>query len=94
MSREAVSNAAKHTTATRLTVRAGIEDDALAVSVTDNGHGGADENGGTGLRGLRERAEALGGQFSILSPDGGPTTLHLALPVLTESTERDASAVR
>ena len=91
---EAVSNAAKHTTATRLTVRAGIEDDALAVSVTDNGHGGADENGGTGLRGLRERAEALGGQFSILSPDGGPTTLHLALPVLTESTERDASAVR
>ncbi|MFT3799379.1 sensor histidine kinase [Microbacterium sp.] len=91
---EAISNAAKHTTATRLTVRAAIEGDALAVTVTDNGHGGANEDVGTGLRGLRERAETLGGRFGIISPAGGPTTLHMALPILSERTERDASAAR
>ncbi|KJL26876.1 Sensor histidine kinase LiaS [Microbacterium azadirachtae] len=91
---EAISNAAKHTAATRLTVRASIEDDALSVTVTDNGHGGADEKVGTGLRGLRERAETLGGQFSVVSPAGGPTTLHMVLPILTGSVERDASAAR
>ncbi len=91
---EAISNAAKHTAATRLTVRAGIEDGALTVTVTDNGHGGADESAGTGLRGLRERAETLGGRFDIISPDGGPTTLHTTLPILAERAERDAPAVR
>ncbi|WP_447588435.1 histidine kinase [Microbacterium lacticum] len=91
---EAISNAAKHTAATLLTVRAAIEGDALTVTVTDNGHGGADENAGTGLRGLRERAETLGGQFSIVSPGGGPTTLHMALPILSERTEHHASATR
>lgn len=91
---EAISNAAKHTDASRLTVRAGIEDDALVVVVTDNGGGGADENAGTGLRGLRERAETLGGRFTIISPPGGPTTLHMTLPILTESLERDAPAAR
>lgn len=91
---EAISNAAKHTDASRLTVRAGIEDDALIVVVTDNGGGGADENAGTGLRGLRERAETLGGRFTIISPPGGPTTLHMTLPILTERIERDAPAAR
>lgn len=91
---EAMSNAAKHTTATRLTVRAGVEDDALTVSVADNGLGGADENAGTGLRGLRERTETLGGQFTLVSPAGGPTTLHMTLPVLKERVEHDASPAR
>lgn len=91
---EAMSNVAKHTTATLLTVHAGVEDDSLIVSVTDNGAGGADENAGTGLRGLRERAETLGGQFTLVSPAGGPTTLQMTLPVLTEGVERDASATR
>ncbi len=91
---EAISNAAKHTAATRLTVRAGIDSDALTVTVTDNGHGGADESAGTGLRGLRERAETLGGHFSLISPDGGPTTLHMTLPILAKGTARDALAAR
>jgi len=91
---EAVSNAAKHASATRLTVQAGIESDALAVVVTDDGHGGADERAGTGLRGLRERAETLGGRFTVLSPVGGPTTLHMVLPILTERTGHDAPAAR
>lgn len=87
---EAISNAAKHTAATQLIVRARLEDDAFTVVVTDNGHGGADEKAGTGLRGLRERAESLGGLFSIRSPGGGPTTLHLILPILTEGVSHDA----
>lgn len=91
---EAVSNAAKYTAATRLTVHAAIDDDELTVTVADDGHGGADENAGTGLRGLRERAETLGGRFSILSPQGGPTTLHMTLPLLAEGTTRDAVAAR
>lgn len=72
-------------------MRASIDDDALTVTVTDDGHGGADENAGTGLR---ERAETFGGQFSIVSPDGGTTTLHMPLPILTERIERNASAAR
>lgn len=92
---EAISNAAKHTAATRLTVRAVVEAETLTVTAIDNGHGGADENAGTGLRGLRERAETLGGRFSIVSPaGGGPTTLHMALPILGERTEHHASAAR
>lgn len=91
---EAISNAAKHTGATRLTVRARVQDDALTVTVTDNGHGGADEHAGTGLRGLRERTDTLGGQFTIVSPEGGPTTLHMTLPVFTEPSEHHAPASR
>lgn len=91
---EAISNAAKHTTATQITVRAGIDHDALAVTVTDNGYGGANQDAGTGLRGLHERAETLGGQFTIISPDGGPTTLHMVLPIISEGAPRDAPAAR
>ncbi|MBT9605220.1 histidine kinase [Microbacterium sp.] len=91
---EAMSNAAKHTAATLLTVRVDVEDDSLRVSVTDNGLGGADEHTGTGLRGLRERAETLGGQFTLVSPVGGPTMLQMTLPVLQEGVERNASAAR
>lgn len=91
---EAISNASKHTAATQLIVRTGVEDGALTVTVTDNGHGGADENAGTGLRGLRERAETLGGRFSIVSPVGGPTTLHMTLPMLAERIDHDAPAAR
>lgn len=75
-------------------MRAGVKDDALTISVTDNGLGGADENAGTGLRGLRERTETLGGQFTLVSPAGGPTTLHMTLPVLKERVEHDASPAR
>lgn len=91
---EAISNAAKHAAATRLTVRARVDGDALVVTVADDGYGGADEDAGTGLRGLRERAETLGGTFAVVSPPGGPTTLHLLLPVAAEGARRDAPAAR
>lgn len=91
---EAISNTAKHTAATRVTVRAGVQDRTLTVWVIDDGHGGADESAGTGLRGLRERAETLGGRFTLVSPDGGPTMLRLTLPIVAEGAAQDAAAAR
>ena len=91
---EAISNAAKHTNATRVVVRTAVHDDALTVVVTDDGNGGADENAGTGLRGLRERSESLGGSFHVISPHGGPTTLRMTLPIVTEGVEHSAPPAR
>lgn len=78
---EAITNATKHTTATRVQVSAQIEGAWLHLTVTDNGHGGANEEAGSGLVGLRERAETLGGRLLVSSPKGGPTSLHMALPL-------------
>ena len=58
-------------------VRAG---EHLVVEVRDNGDGGADDNGGTGIAGLRERAASLGGSIHLDSPPGGPTILRAVLP--------------
>ncbi|WP_091036523.1 sensor histidine kinase [Microbacterium oxydans] len=91
---EAISNAAKHTVATRLTVRAGVTNAILDVLAIDDGQGGADANEGTGLRGLTERAATLGGRFTIDSPDGGPTTLRMTMPLQKEWAVSDASVAR
>ena len=52
----------------------------LCVAITDDGHGGADERGGSGLAGIRRRVEAHDGTFALTSPPGGPTTLTVSLP--------------
>lgn len=78
---EAITNSAKHTTATYVAVEAHVEGGSLHMDVTDNGHGGADMDSGTGLLGLRERAETLNGTLGVTSPVGGPTTLRLRLPL-------------
>ena len=78
---EAVTNAAKHTSASRVLVELGAEHGTAFVRVTDDGHGGADPDNGTGLLGLAGRAEAIGGTLSIASPAGGPTVLTMSLPL-------------
>lgn len=78
---EAITNAAKHTAATRVRVRARVFDGCFEATVTDNGHGGANPEAGTGLRGLAERAETLGGTFEVDSPVGGPTRLFMTVPL-------------
>ncbi|WP_167132871.1 sensor histidine kinase [Paramicrobacterium chengjingii] len=89
---EAITNAAKHTTATRLTVRARSGEHGFDMMILDNGNGGADPDAGTGLRGLAERAETLGGTFMIDSPVGGPTILRLHLPLPEREAARADSA--
>ncbi|MEV4753890.1 sensor histidine kinase [Micromonospora sp. NPDC049559] len=76
---EAVTNAAKHARASQVTVEVGARDGLLVVSVRDDGIGGADP-AGSGLAGLARRVAALDGEFRVVSPPGGPTTLTAELP--------------
>jgi len=77
---EAVANVHKHAGASSITVRVSREGDALVVDVLDDGVGGADLEG-SGLRGLTDRVEALGGRISVLSPPGQGTQLIAAIPI-------------
>lgn len=78
---ELIANAAKHSNATSITLSVVRADGALVVSVTDDGVGGAVEKIGHGLAGLRDRASGMGGTFAVSSPDGGPTSVSVTLPV-------------
>ena len=78
---EALANVAKYAGASSVEVRVAGENGALAVTVADDGEGGADPAQGSGLRGLRDRVEALGGRFSVSSPSGRGTTVIAELPV-------------
>jgi signal transduction histidine kinase len=76
---EALANTAKHARASVIDLRVQGDDSALTLSVRDDGIGGADPSRGTGITGLKDRVEALGGTISVLSPGRG-TTLHVRLP--------------
>ena len=80
---EALTNAVKHSGASLITVSADVEqvDGALRVKVADDGVGGAEFSGGTGLLGLKDRVDALGGRIDLHSPRGGGTTLRVTLPL-------------
>jgi signal transduction histidine kinase len=80
---EALTNAAKHAHASAITVtvEADPADTVLRFAVRDNGAGGADFTHGTGLLGLKDRVEALGGQIALDSPPGAGTTLRIELPI-------------
>ena len=79
-SAEGLANIHKHAGASRVVVRARAEEDTLVVEVVDDGAGGADEEG-SGLRGLADRVEALGGRLSLDSPEGAGTRLRAEIPV-------------
>ncbi len=76
---EALTNAVKHSGASRAWVRVEQDDAHLTVEISDDGRGGANP-GGDGLTGLRKRVEALDGTLRIASPPGGPTLLRAELP--------------
>ena len=78
---EALTNAAKHARATAADIEAAERDGVLHVKVRDNGSGGADCSHGSGLVGLKDRAEALGGHLNLHSPPGAGTTLEIDLPL-------------
>jgi signal transduction histidine kinase len=77
---EALTNAAKHSHASEVRVTAACEGQSLAVEIADDGIGGASTTGGSGLRGLADRVEALGGRLCISSPPGRGTTLRAEIP--------------
>lgn len=77
---EALTNAVKHASASRVAVSAVRERGAVRVSVADDGVGGAVARRGSGLAGLRDRVSAHGGTLEIVSPPGGGTRIEVALP--------------
>jgi signal transduction histidine kinase len=86
---EMLTNAAKHANASVVEVDAEDAEGTLRVCVRDDGVGGADPLRGSGLVGLRDRIEALGGMFSLHSPSGGGTTVCCELPVLAGGGQPD-----
>jgi signal transduction histidine kinase len=77
---EALTNAAKHSHASEARVAAAYEDQTLTVEVSDDGIGGATPGHGSGLRGLADRIEALGGTMTLSSPPGRGTSLRAEIP--------------
>jgi signal transduction histidine kinase len=76
---ESLANVVKHAHASQVTIDVSREDSRLAIDVTDNGVGGADAVG-AGLRGLRDRVEALDGRLVVDSPPGRGTRVSAAIP--------------
>jgi signal transduction histidine kinase len=78
---EALTNAAKYAHACEVNVCAESKDGSLFLSIQDDGIGGADSRKGSGLIGLTDRVEALGGRLQITSLPGSGTSLHITIPV-------------
>ncbi|GAA4244554.1 sensor histidine kinase [Dactylosporangium darangshiense] len=77
---EALTNATKHAHASAIVVDVETRSQMLVLSIRDNGIGGADPRLGSGLVGLADRVEALGGHLHVASPLGGGTSLRVELP--------------
>jgi signal transduction histidine kinase len=78
---EALTNVGKYAHASRADVAVGAEGDLVTVLVADDGVGGADPSAGSGLKGIEDRVEALGGRFRVESPAGGGTRLLAEIPI-------------
>jgi signal transduction histidine kinase len=82
---EGLTNAAKHAHASVVNVELAIRDAILRLAIRDDGIGGADLGQGSGLLGLSDRIEALGGTFEVTSPAGRGTTLLIEVPLEGQS---------
>jgi signal transduction histidine kinase len=76
-----LANVAKYAGASRVRIEVAATGPRLVVRVADNGAGGADPARGSGLRGLADRLEALGGALAVRSPPGAGTRLEAELPI-------------
>jgi signal transduction histidine kinase len=85
---EALTNAAKYAGTPVVDVAVAADAAALRVEVRDDGRGGADPAEGSGLLGLRDRVEAIGGTMQLASPPGGGTSLSVALPLHDRAARR------
>ena len=79
---EALTNTAKYAQASNARVAVGVEDGVVHVEVSDDGVGGAEAAVGSGLRGLADRAEALGGELTVESPPGSGTVVRALIPLV------------
>ncbi len=84
---EALTNTAKHSGAEQVEVTVTLrpppepgDEEAVVIEVRDDGHGGADESGGSGLAGIRRRVAAFDGSTEVTSPAGGPTVVRAVIP--------------
>ncbi len=77
---EAMTNTTRHAHATGMEIDVRVDGSELMLSIRDDGVGGADSSNGSGLIGLIDRVEALGGHMQIASPSGGGTALYVAIP--------------
>ncbi|MEU4842450.1 GAF domain-containing protein [Nocardia testacea] len=77
---EALTNTAKYAQACEVLISAHLDGDWLLLSVTDDGVGGACPENGSGLVGLRDRVEAVEGEFTVVSPPGAGTTVSARIP--------------
>src|SRR5439155_912957 len=77
---ESLTNAAKHANASEARIEISTTNAEVVVEVGDDGGGGAGMDRGSGLRGLADRIEALGGQLDLTSPPGGGTVVRATLP--------------
>jgi signal transduction histidine kinase len=85
---EALTNAAKYADTPAVDVAVAADGAALGVEVRDDGCGGADPAAGSGLLGLRDRVEAIGGTMHLTSPPGAGTSLRVELPLVDEAARR------
>jgi signal transduction histidine kinase len=89
---EALTNASKHANASRVWISLRVEERALYLSIRDDGMGGADPSRGSGLIGLKDRVEAVGGTIEIKSPPGSGTQIDVEVPVPNQPPEVPGSA--
>ena len=82
---EALTNVSKHADASRVELDLHLDEASLRLSIRDDGAGGADPSRGSGLIGLKDRVEALGGTIDVDSPHGAGTRLRVAIPVGVDS---------
>jgi signal transduction histidine kinase len=78
---EALTNATKHSEARSVSVSVVGDDSVVRAAIADDGVGGAERDAGSGLTGLADRVEALGGRFTLASPPQHGTTITVELPV-------------
>ena len=78
---EALTNTVKHADASAVEVKVAVRDASLRIRVRDDGRGGADFARGSGLAGLKDRIEVLGGRISLHSRPGAGTILHIVIPL-------------
>ena len=78
---EALTNVAKYANATRACVTVAVQDGLATAEISDDGCGGASTATGSGLRGLADRLEAIGGSLEVESPEGGGTVVRACVPL-------------